>query len=345
MRVLLVIPSVLKRGLEVDVAGDRHPTMDYYALADAVRSRGGKVEIIDYASVASGKVPRDLALAWMAYRRRNEFDAIFTNGENVSLPLALLFKGSTKRPRHITIGHRLSAPKKRSLFTVLKAHTRIDKVFVYATTQRNYAINVLKVPASTIALIPFHADTKFYRPLPSVPVSENLVSAAGLEWRDYVTLIAAATNLPDVTFRLAAASPWSKHRNETEKRDLPPNVHARRYEYGELRELYASSAIVAVPLYENDFQAGVTSILEAMAMGKPVVVTKTTGQIDVIVDGENGLYIPPGDPVAFKAAVVKLRDDAELRVRLARNARLWIENNATLELWAARIADAIMGVD
>jgi glycosyltransferase involved in cell wall biosynthesis len=343
MRVLLVIPSVLKRGLEVDVAADRHPTMDYYALADAVRERGGKVEIVDYTHVSSSKLPRDVALAWLAYRRRNQFDVIFTNGENVSLPLALMFKATSKRPRHITIGHRLSASKKRPLFTVLKAHTRIDKIFVYAATQRDYAVNELKVPSSVIALIPFHADAKFYRPLLATPVNENQVSAAGLEWRDYVTLIAAAANMPEVSFRLAAASPWSKHRNETEKRDLPANVHARRYEYGELRDLYASSAIVAVPLYENDFQAGVTSILEAMAMGKPVIVTQTTGQRDVIVDGENGIYVPVGDPGKFQEAVARLRSDADLRARLGKNARAWIERYATLERWAATIADAIVG--
>ena len=72
-------------------------------------------------------------------------------------------------------------------------------------------------------------------------------------------------------------------------------MDARRYEYRELRDLYAQSAFVVVPLYENDFQAGVTTMLEAMAMGKAVIATRTTGQTDVIIDGENGLTVAPGD--------------------------------------------------
>ena len=61
---------------------------------------------------------------------------------------------------------------------------------------------------------------------------------------------------------LAAASPWSKRANETEGRALPDNVTARAYNYRELRDLYASASFVVVPLYETDFQAGVTTILE-----------------------------------------------------------------------------------
>jgi glycosyltransferase involved in cell wall biosynthesis len=317
--------------------------MDYYALADAIRARGARVDLIDYTSAPSHGLPRDLALAWEAFRRKGDYDVIFTNGENVSLPLALMFKATTHRPRHITIGHRLSPPKKKPFFTVLKAFKQIDTIFVYATTQRDYALSVLGIPPSKIALIPFNADAKFYRPLPATVVNENLVSAAGLEWRDYDVLIEAARRLPDMTFKLAAASPWSKHQDKTAKRDLPPNVTARRYEYGELRDLYASSAIVVVPLLENDFQAGVTTILEGMAMGKPVVVTKTSGQTDVIIDGENGVYVPVADADAVTNALVRLRTDPALRQRLGQGARSWLEANASLDLWAATIADVIVG--
>ena len=342
-RVLLVIPSILKTGIEADVAADRHPTMDYYALAEALRARNAHVEMLDYSHVANSGFPLDLALAWTAYRRRCEFDVIFTNGENVSLPLALLFKSLRLRPRHVTIGHRLSSAKKRLLLTTLKAYEQIDMIFVYATSQRDYAQAVLGVPSERLSLIHFHADARFYRPMNEPASNELLVSAAGLEWRDYDTLIRAASDMPEVTFRLAAASPWSKHPNKTGDRQLPPNVNARRYPYDELRDLYAASTIVATPLLENDFQAGVTTILEAMAMGKPVIATRTTGQTDVIVDGENGLYVPPSDPDAFACAIRRLCDDRDLRRHLGDNARSWIEANATLDRWASTIADAIMG--
>ena len=96
-----------------------------------------------------------------------------------------------------------------------------------------------------------------------------------------------------------------------------------------------------MPLRETDFQAGVTTILEAMAMGKAVIATRTTGQTDVITDGENGLTVPPGSAEAWRQAISRLRDDNELCECLGRNARRWVEEHATLDLWVARISEAL----
>jgi len=101
---------------------------------------------------------------------------------------------------------------------------------------------------------------------------------------------------------------------------------------------------VAVPLYDNDFQAGITSLLEAMAMGKAVVVTRTEGQTDVVIDGTTGLYVAPGDTQGWRTALARLRDDAALRARLGRNARAWVMANASLVLWADRVSGALRGI-
>ena len=352
MKTLLLIPSILKTDIEAQVAADRHPRMDYHALAEELRAGpGDAADLLDYAAADRSRHPlvrladraggRDAALATLGWLRRKKYDVIFTNGENVALPLALLLKLCRRRPGHVTIGHRPSAGKKRPFYTRLGAHRQMDTVFVYAQAQRDFAERTLGIPADKLSLIPFHADQRFYRPRPADIVREDQVCAAGLEWRDYPTLIEAAAGLPSLSVKLAAASPWSKHTDETRDRTLPPNVDARRYEYGALRDLYAESAFVVVPLYENDFQAGVTAILEAMAMERAVIVTRTTGQTDVIVDGENGLTVPAGDAAAWREAITRLRTDDELRTRLARTGRRWVEQHATLDLWTQRLAAAL----
>ena len=217
----------------------------------------------------------------------------------------------------------------------------MDAIFVYAATQYDFARVNLGIPEAKLHLIPFHADHQFYRPLPPGRMRHpRLICSAGLEWRDYPTLLQAVEGL-DVEVRLAAASPWSKHRNETEKRVLPSNVSARRYEYNELRRLYADSRFVVVPLYENDFQAGITTILEGMAMGKAIVTTSTTGQKDAIRQGENGLYVAPGDVEGWRAAITRLLDCPEDARRMGEQARRDIETSLSLEHWVARIAAII----
>jgi len=337
-RVLMLIPSYAKNDVQEKVAANQHPTMDYFAL----QSRLG-ADIADYSVMdadrsamvrAARKAGRDAALAMHGFLKRKEYDVIFSNGENVSIPLASLFKSVRKRPAHVLIGHHLSPKKKKPFLRSL--HPQMDAIFVYAATQKAYAEETLGIPAEKLHLIPFHADAHFYQPMPDTPV-ENCISSAGLEWRDYPTLIEAVGDL-DVEVKLAAASPWSKHKNETENRELPRNVSARRYAYDELKELYAKSRFVVVPLYDNDFQAGVTTLLEAMAMGKAVIITQTQGQRDVIQHGVNGLYVPPGDAQAFRSAIVSLLACPEKAAEMGANARRTIETEMSLDLWADRIA-------
>ena len=353
MKTLLLIPSVLKTDTASAVAQNAHPRMDYHALADFLNGEPeSRADLAGYAELERETHPlvrlltrlggRDAGLAALGFLRRKNYDVLFTNGENVGLPLALLWKvsGGKKRLGHVTIGHKPSTGKKRVLFT--KLQREFDTIFVYARTQYDTAKNELGIDEKRLRLIPFHADDTFYKPFPNTQTNPCQISAAGLEWRDYPTLLKAVGQLPPETVvKLAAASPWSKHTNETEKIAMPPNVSARRYEYNELRDLYASSAVVAVPLYENDFQAGVTTLLEAMAMGKPVVVTQTTGQTDVVTNNENGLTVAPGDVNGWVDALTRLQNDALLRERLGKAAQLWIQENATLDTWVKNIARAI----
>jgi glycosyltransferase involved in cell wall biosynthesis len=343
-KTLLLIPSYAKRGIDAEVAANTHPRMDYFALQSCLRA-----DIADYASAEADRHPLvraarraslDAALAMHGFLRASQYEMIFSNGENVSIPLAVLFASRRARPGHALIGHRLSPAKKRWLMRTL--HPKMDVIFVYAATQETYARDVLRIPAGKVRLIPFHADTRFYQPMPHAAV-ERRIASAGLELRDYPTLIEAVRGL-DVEVCLAAASPWSKRKNETAERLLPANVSARRYSYRELRDLYASSRFVVVPLYENDFQAGVTTILEAMAMGKAVIATRTSGQQDVIEHNVNGIYVPPNDTHALRAAIVALLDHPEEAARLGENARKTIESAMSLDLWVRRISEVVRDV-
>jgi glycosyltransferase involved in cell wall biosynthesis len=343
-RTLLLIPSYRKQGIEAEVAANLHPTMDYFALQARLRA-----DLADYESVDTDRHPlvkaarqsgRDLGLAMYGFVRARTYDVIFSNGENVGIPLAALLTARRRRPGHVIIGHRLSPRKKRLLMRALRR--QMDAIFVYAQTQQIYAQNTLGIPREKLHLIPFHADTRFFQPRPEIPV-EHRISSAGLELRDYPTLIEAVRDV-DVEVCLAAASPWSKRENETAGRTLPRNVSARGYSYRELRDLYASSRFVVVPLYENDFQAGVTTILEAMAMSKAVIVTRTSGQCDVIQDGVNGIYVPPGDPGALRGAILDLLEHPEEAARLGMNARKTIESAMSLELWVDRTSQVIREV-
>jgi len=140
---------------------------------------------------------------------------------------------------------------------------------------------------------------------------------------------------------IAAASPWSKQSDSTERAAVPANVTVKKFTQYELRQLYADSVFMVMPLYNVNFQAGVTAILEAMALERAVICSRTPGQTDVIVDGENGLYVPPEDAVALRAAIVALLNNPAEAARLGRNGRQLIETQMNLDHYVERLKKVV----
>ena len=62
-------------------------------------------------------------------------------------------------------------------------------------------------------------------------------------------------------------------------------------------------------------------LLQALAAGVPVIASRTDLIADLIVDGENGLLVAPGEPPAMAAAARRLAADPALAARLAQRAR------------------------
>lgn len=63
------------------------------------------------------------------------------------------------------------------------------------------------------------------------------------------------------------------------------------------------------------------ALCEAMACGLPVIATEyNSGVRDIVQDGQNGILVPPGDPVSLAAAMMRLIKDPRERERLAENS-------------------------
>ena len=85
-----------------------------------------------------------------------------------------------------------------------------------------------------------------------------------------------------------------------------------------------------------------------MAAGLPVVATNVGGVPELVVEGETGFLVPPGDPQALAGALERLLGDSALRRRLGAAGRLRAEERfdlvstrqAHLDLYSALLAAA-----
>ncbi|HPU96678.1 MAG TPA: glycosyltransferase family 4 protein [Candidatus Hydrogenedentes bacterium] len=93
----------------------------------------------------------------------------------------------------------------------------------------------------------------------------------------------------------------------------------------ETAEAYSSTHIVVVPsVWHEPF--GLVAV-EAMAAGKPVVASRSGGLADIIVDGETGLLVPPGDPRCLAEAIARLLSDPNIRNSMGIAGRQRVEEH------------------
>ena len=103
--------------------------------------------------------------------------------------------------------------------------------------------------------------------------------------------------------------------------------------------VWKESHIAVLPSY---YAEGLPkALLEAASCGRPIVAADVPGSREIARDGESGLLVPPRDPAALAAAILRLADDPALRARLGASGRRLVERefsedriaDATLELW------------
>jgi glycosyltransferase involved in cell wall biosynthesis len=357
--ILLTVSGNVPDDIEQQIERGDRPQADYRELARCMHA-----DVLDYLTARKetgwmGRVLEraggpDLMLAWACFRRGPRYRVIVTDGEQVGLPLAILWKllRTSQRPRHVTIAHLISARKKSVLVDILKLHSHIEAFIVYSSWQKAFIESRWKLAPERVFFTPFMVDGKFFSTEEGQTttldellegIERPIICSAGLEFRDYPTLLEAAQGL-DVQVVIAAASPWSKRKDTTAGQALPGNVLVQRFSQYELRELYARSQLVVMPLYPVNFQAGVTAILEGMAMSKAILCSRTPGQTDIIRDGETGCYVPAQDPQALRSAILQLLSSPHTTERMGMNGRRQVESELDLEHYAKRLANLVFQV-
>ncbi len=106
---------------------------------------------------------------------------------------------------------------------------------------------------------------------------------------------------------------------ETTPLDFHDEVELRGLlDHSAVIDLMQTASVVVVPSIVPDCCP--TVVLEAMAVGRPVVAAASGGIVDLVDDGVTGILVAPGDPVALSAALLTVVDDPEGAAAMGRAA-------------------------
>jgi glycosyltransferase involved in cell wall biosynthesis len=81
-------------------------------------------------------------------------------------------------------------------------------------------------------------------------------------------------------------------------------------------------------------------VLEAMALGRPVVATDVGGTRELVRSGSTGWLVPAGDPVRLAGAIREALDDGPLAARLAAGGRQLVSSSFTFDRQAEQLIGA-----
>lgn len=303
-------------GLDVDVRADRRGTLGAAGYRMARRLGGSYA----WAEALAVRTPpeADVALSW---DERRGAPRAMAEGRRRSVGTGVIWL-TESRP----------GPADRA---ALRALRRCSLVWVLAAPQLDL-LREQGIARSRLAHLPFGVDADFFDADAGVPTTDLVVSAGNDRHRDWGTLLDAFALVRQVrpTARLELAT----------RTHVPPaagvTVHAS-LGHAALRRLYSRAAVVAVSTHPNLHVSGMTVALEAKAMRRPVVMSRTAGVGTYVEHDVDGVLVPPGSPRAMAEAIIAVLSDEAVAAALGAAGRASVEAHLSTEAQARRLAELV----
>ncbi len=191
---------------------------------------------------------------------------------------------------------------------------RIDRMLVYfrdsSVFQRQFGI-----PPSRFYYIPFKING-IELIEKAEPSDAGYIFCGGRSRRDFATLFAAVEPLGyPVKVVTSPETEMQPHGSSMAGLIVPPNVEVSTNDRSPafFVETMAAARLVVIPIVrDSTTQAGIGVYLQAMALGKCVIVSHSLGVSDVLT-GQEAILVPPGDPPALRQAIERAWNDDALR--------------------------------
>ena len=241
-------------------------------------------------------------------------------------------------------GKRASGPWASGHRAVEQALRRAAAVIGLNSADRDGVLPLLRDPGRWLALPPFLDAAAYPVPPARVPEAPRLIAVAmmrpGDKLASYRVLGAALARLLDLPWSLEIVGDGPA-RGEVEQALAPLGprvVYCGALDQSAVADALGSADFYVWPAINEAFGM---ALLEAQASGLPVVAGASGGVGDIVVPGQTGLLVPPGDADAFAAAARRLITDPPARAAMGLAAHHKVQREHDLPVAAARLAGLI----
>jgi glycosyltransferase involved in cell wall biosynthesis len=238
------------------------------------------------------------------------------------------------------IWRRASHARRAVLRRSLRAAARI---ICLGEAQRIELVDAAGLEPERVVTMPIPVDDRFFAPR-EIGHSRSVIAVGKDLARDYGTLLDAVAPLGVETTLVAHPRNLAGLALSANARLAPPGLP-----FTALRDEYARAECVVLPQRGDDYAygsegGGLTALLEAMAMGRPIVASDRAILRDYVEDGVEALIVPAEDPAALREAIERVLADPELARSLGAAARARVERSNTSSGFAARLAPLFRAV-
>lgn len=248
---------------------------------------------------------------------------------------------------YVSVGlpERLDAMPARGRAAYLSLLRRSAAVIAFGFEEAERLKYLLGDPFSArVHFVPFGVHDAFV----SMEVGEHetgpdILSIGADPMRDFDSLIAVAARRPDWSFEIIAGGAQAARLS-----DAPPNVRITRdLSISEVRERMRCARLMVLPVRENSYSGATTTLLQAMALGRAVVVSRVGAIRDGygFVDGQHLLWVAPGDDNQLERAIEELLQDPARRRAMGAAAAAHVRAHHTWSQFVDRMEAVIDQVD
>jgi glycosyltransferase involved in cell wall biosynthesis len=283
----------------------------------------------------------DFGTVLASLRRANRADVILSTVDTVGIPLMLLARAGLVRSPFVYIA--VGLPERLARLRSTRMHRLYARSLASAQAIVTYsefeARELERWLAShgrdaPVEFVPFGVDEVAFAP-PDEDATSDVVSVGADPHRDVELLLAIAPQLPEFSIEVITTADRARTLGP-----LPPNVRVETdVGFATMRQRLARARVVALPVRDNSYSGATTVLLQAMALAKPVVVSRTraiaTGY--GLVDGENCRLVDPGDRESLRRAVAAVLLDERHARALGATARETVERGLTWEQYVDRL--------